>query len=104
MTIRNILSFWEILENIVTVLSAELAQRVVKVNVPKMCSSSICKKKNNPYINAEFPSENWFRLTVFVATALASRRDKGITFWPRGYKTFFMLNSAEHEICFVYKS
>ena len=20
------------------------------------------------------------------------------TFWPRGYKTFFMLNSAEHEI------
>ena len=19
--------------------------------------------------------------------------------WPRGYKTFFMLNSAEHEIC-----
>ena len=22
----------------------------------------------------------------------------------RGYKTFFMLNSAEHEICFVYKS
>ena len=24
--------------------------------------------------------------------------------WPRGYKTFFMLNSAEHEICFVYKS
>ena len=24
--------------------------------------------------------------------------------WPRGYKTFFMLNSAEHEICFDYKS
>ena len=22
----------------------------------------------------------------------------------RGYKTVFMLNSAEHEICFVYKS
>ena len=24
--------------------------------------------------------------------------------WPRGYKTFFMLNSAEHEIYFAYKS
>ena len=24
--------------------------------------------------------------------------------WPRGYKTVFMLNSAEHEICFAYKS
>ena len=24
--------------------------------------------------------------------------------WPRGYKTFFMLNSAEHEICPVNKS
>ena len=24
--------------------------------------------------------------------------------WPRDYKTFFMLNSAEHEICFVYNS
>ena len=24
--------------------------------------------------------------------------------WPRGYKLFFMLNSAEHEMCFVYKS
>ena len=23
---------------------------------------------------------------------------------PQGYKTFFMLNSAEHVICFVYKS
>ena len=26
------------------------------------------------------------------------------TFWPRGYKTFFMLNSAEHEICPANKS
>ena len=28
------------------------------------------------------------------------------TVWsrPRGYKTFFMFNSAEQEICFVYKS
>ena len=24
--------------------------------------------------------------------------------WPRGYKTFFMLNSAKHEIYFAYKS
>ena len=24
--------------------------------------------------------------------------------WPRVYKTFFMLNSAEHEICPAYKS
>ena len=24
--------------------------------------------------------------------------------WPRGYKTCFMLNSAEHEICFANKS
>ena len=24
--------------------------------------------------------------------------------WPRGYKTFFMLNSAEHEICPANKS
>ena len=23
--------------------------------------------------------------------------------WPRGYKTFFMLNSAEHEIFFANK-
>ena len=23
--------------------------------------------------------------------------------WARGYKTFFMLNSAENEICSVYK-
>ena len=24
--------------------------------------------------------------------------------WPRGYKTLFMLNSAEHEICLANKS
>ena len=30
--------------------------------------------------------------------------DKQCTPWPRGYKTFFMLNSAEHEICPVNKS
>ena len=30
-------------------------------------------------------------------------RDCGI-FWPRGYKTFLMLSSAEHEICLAYKS
>ena len=24
--------------------------------------------------------------------------------WPRGYKTFFMLNSAEHEICTANRS
>ena len=24
--------------------------------------------------------------------------------WPRGYKHFFMLNSAEHEICHANKS
>ena len=24
--------------------------------------------------------------------------------WPRGYKTFFMLNSAEHEIFHAHKS
>ena len=24
--------------------------------------------------------------------------------WPRGYKTFFMLNLAEHEIFHAYKS
>ena len=24
-------------------------------------------------------------------------------FWPRGYKTFFMLNSAEHEILNAHK-
>ena len=24
--------------------------------------------------------------------------------WPQGYKTFFMLNSVEHEICLANKS
>ena len=26
------------------------------------------------------------------------------TIWPRGYKTFFMLNSTEHEISFGLKN
>ena len=31
-------------------------------------------------------------------------RHKWVNAWPRGYKTFFMLNSAEHEICPANKS
>ena len=26
-------------------------------------------------------------------------RGHSLSIWPRGYKTIFMLNSAEHEIC-----
>ena len=34
---------------------------------------------------------------VFMHTALEKKN------WPRGYKTVFMLNSTEHEICPAHK-
>ena len=41
---------------------------------------------------------NWgtFRMTTEVSSKLNM-------IWPRGYKTFFMLNSGEHEILNAHK-
>ena len=36
-------------------------------------------------------------LRVFLQDALGGRSSVGL-FWPRGYKTFSMLNSTEHGI------
>ena len=38
-----------------------------------------------------------------VITIWAVSSEKVPEIWPRGYKTFFMLNSAEHEIFSAYK-
>ena len=63
----------------------------------------------------------WFRLACFIPQIYLSRKIRKRTFehasqakiqislrvravWPQDYKTFFMLNSAEHEFCPAYKS
>ena len=43
---------------------------------------------------SDFPSQNVKNKGTYLTTAV----------WPQGYKTFFMLNSAEHEIYPAHKS
>ena len=40
----------------------------------------------------------WFILIIFPLSLLNADNIGNSNIWPWGYKTFFMLNSAEHDI------
>ena len=57
---------------------------------------STLRKKNDLVI------ETAWNVTLFSRPVAAPPSDRKKN-WPRGYKTFFMLNSVEHEILNAHK-
>ena len=43
-----------------------------------------------------------YTITLFIMVAMIEQT-LNIYIWPRGYKTFFMLNLVEHEILYAHK-
>ena len=37
-------------------------------------------------------------------SAVKPQKNNKVSFWPRGYETFFILNSTEHEISTAHKN
>ena len=70
------------------------------IDYPINCAS--LRHNTFPWRNKRNINNSWLRSVLSRATSLMTKRKKKNR--PQGYKTFFMLDSAEHEICPANKS
>ena len=58
----------------------------------------------NLWIISPYRTENFLNVKFTLKYGIREKRKiLKLMFWPRGYKTFFMLNSFEHEILNAHK-